>query len=162
MDRSLPPAGVAITLAAVAALLAGCGPPPDLAPTPEAPLPGPTTPAPPTVPVPSPPGPVPSDTADTSIAVSCAGRPGGSEVLALLRDDDVLPEGTEAAVADGPLCAGDWQFTVVRVPGLDPLQVITSGPPDDLTLVTAGTDVCTIEVLVHAPPGIRSAAGCVG
>lgn len=162
MDHMLPSPGIAVAVAAVAVLVAGCGAPPDLAPTPEIPLPRPTTPAVPSTPGPSLPGPTPTSTADSSVAVSCDGRPDGNQVLSLLQAEDVLPDGTEATIADGPLCAGDWQLTVVRVPDLDPLQVITSGPADDLTLVTAGTEVCTIEVLVHAPPGIRSAAGCVG
>jgi hypothetical protein len=163
--RSLLPArATLILLLAVIAPLAGCGAPPDLPAAPEGPLPGSPSPESPTAPAPASPTP-PSATrtpSGASTAVACAGQPGPEAVLALLRDDDLLAEGAEASVVEGPLCAGDWQFTVVRVADRDPLQVITSGPPDDLTLVTAGTDVCTIEVRVHAPAGIRIAAGCVG
>jgi hypothetical protein len=162
-SSSLPILTMLVPLVAVATLLTACGPPPEATPTPEGPLPGPTTPGRPTAPAPAPPPPAATGTVpDGSVAVDCDGRPGGADVLALLRGEDLLADDTEASVVEGPLCAADWQFTVVRVPDRDPLQVITSGPPDDLTLVTAGTDVCTIEVRVHAPAGIRTAAGCVG
>lgn len=151
-----------VPLVAGTALLAGCGPPPEVAPTPGGPLPGQSTPGPPAPPPGQPPFSGSGSAPEGSVAIDCAGQPGDDAVLAVLDDNDMLPDGADATVVEGPLCAGDWQFTVVRVADRDPLQVITSGPPDDLTLVTAGTDVCTIEVRVNAPLGIRAAASCVG
>lgn len=162
--RSLTPARtIAILLLAALVPLTGCGAPPELAPLPEGPLPGLTSPGSPTTPTPATPtAPAATRTpADTSVAVDCAGEPDRDEVLALLQDDGMLADATATDV-EGPVCAAGWQFTVVSVTDRDPLQVVTSGPPGNLTLVTAGTDVCTIEVRVHAPPGIRTAAGCVG
>ena len=95
------------------------------------------------------------------LAMPCAGRPGGDQIVAVLRrSPGVLAPGANPTVATGPLCAGTWQYTVVTQPNLDPLQVVTSGAPGSLTLVTAGTDVCTPEVRTGAPQGILSAAHC--
>ena len=58
------------------------------------------------------------------------------------------------------LCAADWQFTVVTETGREPLQVVTRGTPDSLSLVTAGTYVCTPTVRTQAPVGIISVAHC--
>ena len=96
------------------------------------------------------------------VATSCNGDPGPEHILVLLRDEGLLADDTEATVAEGPLCADGWQYTVVVVPDRDPLQVVTSGQTGDLALVTAGTDVCTVEVRVRAPIGIRTVASCVG
>lgn len=154
-------AGAALLLGA--ALLAGCGPPPEVEPTPGGPLPGPGTPGSPTTPSPGQPGhAAPPPTTPDDEAVSCDGEPGEAEVLAVLHDEGLLDEDVDASVVEGPLCADDWQYAVISVPDRDPLQVLTTGPPDDLTLVTAGTEVCTVEVRVHAPRGIRVAASCVG
>jgi hypothetical protein len=144
------------------ALLAGCGPPPQVEPTPEGPLPGPGTPA---VPATPPAGPIPPPTTPPLTpgdeAVDCDGQPDGADLLDVLHAADLLDADGDADVVEGPLCAGDWQYAVIIVPDRDPLQVITSGAPGDLTLVTAGTDVCTVEVRVRAPRGIRVAAACV-
>jgi hypothetical protein len=95
------------------------------------------------------------------VAVPCAGRPGGEQIVALLRrNPGVLPPGANPTVAAGPLCAGTWQYTVVTQPNMDPLQVVSNGAPGALTLVTAGTDVCTPEVKAGAPFGILTAAHC--
>ena len=99
---------------------------------------------------------------DEQSAVPCRGVLTGETIISLLRRAGVLPAGTTARVTQGPLCAGDWQYAVVTVADRDPLQVITEGPPSSLTLVAAGTQVCTAEVRVNAPPGIRTTAGCVG
>jgi hypothetical protein len=154
----------AALLAVFAALVAlnGCGVPPDVVPTPAGPLPLPVTPGPPGGPATPPPAlPPPTLPERDEAAVSCAGAPDGDAVLAVLRDASLLTA-DQGTVTTGPLCADTWQYTVVSVPDRDPLRVVTSGPPDDLTLVTAGTDVCTIEVRVHAPTGILVAASCVG
>lgn len=147
-----------------AALLAGCGPPPQVAPTPDGPLPGPDTPGSPGADQPGPSGTPPpvTPTPAPDEAVGCDGRPDAEQVLTVLRAAGMLDDDADATVVEGPLCAADWQYAVVRVPDLDPLHVVTSGEPDDLELVTAGTDVCTVEVRVHAPRGIRAVASCVG
>ena len=157
-------AGASATLLAGAALLAGCGTPPEL-----------DDPAGPTAPPPSssasglPPRPsgapglpvTPSAGFGDTVAVSCAGQPDQAELLDLLRDEGLLGAGTEAQVVTGPLCAGDWQYAVVTVPDLDPLQVVTRGEAGALQLVTAGTDVCTPEVRIQAPAGIRQVTACL-
>jgi hypothetical protein len=142
-------------------LLLGCGPPPQVEPTPDAPLPGQGTPGSPAAPSPGQPAPAsPLPGTEEPEAVECDGEPDANAVLAALREAGLLD--ADAEVVEGPLCADDWQYAVVAVPDRDPLQVITSGPPDELTLETAGTEVCTIEVRVHAPRAIRAVAGCVG
>jgi hypothetical protein len=99
-------------------------------------------------------------TSDAS-ASACAGRPGGNQVIeALRRERNLLPAGVTPRVTTGPLCAGAWQYTVLDVPNRDPLQVVTRGGSDSLTVVTAGTYVCTPEVIGVAPSGIVSAAHC--
>jgi hypothetical protein len=152
-------------LLAGVALLAGCGAPPDL----DDPA-GPTAPPPsssasgglPPLPSGAPGLPVtPSAGLGDAVAVSCAGQPDQAELLDLLRDEGLLGADTDAQVVTGPLCAGDWQYTVVTVPDLDPLQVVTQGEAGALQLVTAGTDVCTPEVRVQAPAGIRQVAACL-
>lgn len=158
-------ANVALAVALAGAVLAGCGPPPQPE-LPEPPaVPGATGPALPSPPVWSPPPPLtplPPGVFPEDRAVDCDGNPDAETMVALLRAQNVLAAGVTADVSRGPLCAGSWQYAVVTVPDLDPLQVVTEGPPDQLALVTAGTDVCTVEVRVHAPPGIRAAAACVG
>jgi hypothetical protein len=163
----VPPSArlVALLVPLAAVLLAGCGPPPD-PPDPDPPPPPPAT---PTGTVPVSPGPAfpggggPGDTSPgfgENVAVGCADEPGDGELLDLLRGEDLLGANTDANVVDGPLCAGTWQYAVVSVPNRDPLRVVTRGEPDDLELVTAGTDVCIPEVRIQAPIGIRNAAGC--
>jgi hypothetical protein len=159
-----PPA--AATLIAVALLLASCGTPPGLAESPTAAVSGPAS---PTATEPSDfpsvfptAGPLPNGAFPTDFAVSCAGDPESDDVLGVLRDREVVPAEADMTLVEGPLCAGDWQYTVVAMPDLDPLQVVTRRAGGGLELVTAGTDVCTVEVEVQAPPGILATAGCVG
>jgi hypothetical protein len=157
-----PSARVAALLCAPV-LLAGCGQPPELTESPGPTVPGPSSPgnsAPsfPTLP-PGQPG-SPSTGFGGGVAIDCGGQPDQAELLDLLRTEGMLSGDAEAEVVTGPLCAGGWQYSVVRVPDLDPLQVVTRGEPGDLALVTAGTDVCTVEVRIQAPPGIRDAAAC--
>jgi hypothetical protein len=112
----------------------------------------------PTPPVVSPSGPAPFGEA---VAVPCAGRPSADQVVALLRrTPKLLPRGATVTVRTGPVCAGSWQYTIVSVPDREALEVVTKGPPGSLVLVTAGTDVCSIEVRTAAPIGIRTAAHC--
>jgi hypothetical protein len=109
---------------------------------------------------PSPPTDVPTAPADT-VAVSCGGRPSASQVIAALRRDrNLLPQGVTPQILTGPLCAGSWQYTIMSVPEHDPLQVVTRGSASSLTVVIAGTYVCTPEVRGAAPSGIVSAAHC--
>jgi hypothetical protein len=73
---------------------------------------------------------------------------------------DLLPASTAVTVRTGPLCAGTWQYSVLAVAGREPLQVLTKGAPGQLVFVTAGTNVCAVEVMIAAPPGILTAARC--
>jgi hypothetical protein len=109
--------------------------------------------------------PVPSATGAPSptgfgeaVAVPCAGRPDADQVLALLRHQGLANAG--ATVAQGPLCAGTWQYSVVVQSGHEPLQVVTRGAPGSLRLVTAGTYVCSVDVRAGAPAGILTLARC--
>ncbi|MEU0152279.1 hypothetical protein [Micromonospora fulviviridis] len=152
-----------VALAALLAL-AGCGAPPELRhpaastttlPTTSAtPTPGPTPTAPvtPTRPVRT--APVPDPT-----ATPCRSGPSGDRVVALLRGSArVLPRDVRVTVRTGPLCAEGWQYTVLAVSGHEELQVVTRGRPTALELVTAGTDVCGVEVRATGPSGIRTLA----
>jgi hypothetical protein len=109
---------------------------------------------------PLPPTNVPTAPADT-VAVACGGRPSPSQVIAAVRRDrNLLPPGVTPQVLTGPLCAGSWQYTIMSIPDHDPLQVVTRGSASSLTVVIAGTYVCTPEVTGAAPSGIVSAAHC--
>ncbi|MEU4367011.1 hypothetical protein [Micromonospora chersina] len=151
-----------VALAALLAL-AGCGAPPELrhpiasattAPTASAtptssPTAAPVTPTRPTRTAPAP----------DLTATPCRSGPSGDRVVALLRGPArVLPRDVRVTVRTGPLCAEDWQYTVLAVSGHEELQVVTRGRPAALELVTAGTDVCGVEVRAAAPPGIRTLA----
>lgn len=110
---------------------------------------------------PVPPSGSPSSTGfGEGVAVPCGGRPGGAEVISILRARGLVAAGSAPTVRTGPLCAGSWQYAVVVQPDREPLQVVTRGVPGALTLVTAGTDVCSVEVRVNAPAGIVAAARC--
>lgn len=160
--RILP---VALALLTVAAL-AGCGAPPGLdeptavptrtaAPTAPNPSTAPTTP-----PTTAPPLGTVTPTPDAGlVATACRNGPTGQRVVQLLRGRaGVLPANVRVQVHTGPLCAADWQYTVLEVTGHEELQVVTRGQPTAPTLVTAGTDVCTIEVRATGPAGIRALA----
>jgi hypothetical protein len=94
------------------------------------------------------------------VAVSCNGRPSGTQVIALLRRGGVLPAQVQPTVKSGPLCAGTWQYTLLTVPDRDELHVVSRGAPDALTVVTAGTNPCTSRVRASAPQGILSLLRC--
>lgn len=139
------------------------------APSPSAPVESPSDTFSPLPPLPPPDTGTPTRTASPSasgfgelVAVPCAGRPGADQVLTLLRQHpEFVPAGSNPAVSTGPLCAGTWQYSVVTQQGREPLQVVTrAGPGGTLALVTAGTDVCTVEVRTGAPQGILAAANC--
>jgi predicted small lipoprotein YifL len=98
--------------------------------------------------------------ADAS-AAPCIGRPSAAQVIAALRrDPDLRPPSTNPRVVAGPVCAGSWQYTLLDFPGQGRLQVVSRGGADSLTIVTAGTYVCTPEVKGAAPAGIVAAAHC--
>lgn len=90
-------------------------------------------------------------------AVDCAGRPGKDQVIALVRRETTINPGDAITP---PLCAGTWQYTVLSVPGLDPVQVLTKTIPGGLALVAVGTDVCSLDIQHQAPIGIYRAASC--
>jgi len=154
-------------LAAVVALAtAACGTPPELSEPRGTTVPRPTataspSPTPTAFPTTVTPSPFPTATGSTTFAdspaVSCGGRPSAAQVIALLKRNRLLPSSFRSQPTVGPMCAGTWQWTVVPT-SRGPLQAVTRGEPGSLSLVTAGTDVCSIEVRVGAPAGIRSAA----
>ena len=92
-------------------------------------------------------------------AVACGGAPSTERIIALLRGMSMIPS-AKVTVRTGPLCAGAWQYTVIVVAGREPLQVLTRGVPEALTLVTAGTDVCIPVVRASAPAGILTLTHC--
>lgn len=95
-----------------------------------------------------------------AVAVHCGGRPSAEQIVALLRRASLVPAGIRATVTTGPLCAGTWQYSIVSVPDLDPLTVISEGAPGSLTIVTAGTNVCVARVRAGAPVGILRLISC--
>ncbi|MEU7756585.1 hypothetical protein AB0B57_06685 [Micromonospora sp. NPDC049101] len=156
---------VALAVLAVA-VLAGCGAPPELREPTAAPTrtaapttPGPST-APSTPPATAPPLGTVTPTPDAGlVATPCRNGPTGERVVQLLRGRaGVLPANVRVQVRTGPLCAAEWQYTVLQVTGHEELQVVTRGQATAPTLVTAGTDVCTIEVRATSPAGIRALA----
>lgn len=91
-------------------------------------------------------------------APKCRNGPTAAQVLATLRGRPGVPDSRQLRVDKGPLCAGDWQYSAVRLltePDAEPLLVITRGTPPALRLVEAGADVCSEAVEPTAPPGIR-------
>ncbi len=173
----MPPVATVIRAAAATCVavttcgaLAGCGVPPELRPKPGSSVPRPSPvasqPDPPLSPGALPPfgddgNPSPARTFAEGVAVPCNGHPSKDEVIALVRrSGGLLPRTGNVAVVKEPYCAGTWQYTVFAVPGKEPLQVVSRGTPDSLRLVTAGTDICSIEVRTSGPPGIRDAALC--
>jgi hypothetical protein len=151
--------------ATVALGAAGCGTPPELNPPgSKVPSPSATASPPPTTALqPPPPPPPPSPTASAGFsedyAVACGGRPTADQVVTLLKRRGLLPNSYRTQVTTGPMCAGTWQWTVLDTSN-GPLQALSEITGNTLRLITAGTDVCTIEVRAGAPAGIRSAIGC--
>ncbi|GGM11080.1 hypothetical protein ACFFX1_25470 [Dactylosporangium sucinum] len=163
------PAAAVLSIAALGCLMAGCTrqdddpiiPPASVAPT-SGTTRSPTPPSTPLVPShrPSSASPSPSGFSEAYV-VQCNGRPSGEQVLAAVRRArPELPTGSGMTVKNQPLCAGIWQYTVLTVTNSEPLQVITKGSPSALTVVTAGTDPCTVEVRATAPPALLNVASC--
>jgi hypothetical protein len=109
------------------------------------------------------PSPTPSATATRTgppPAPRCTHGPTAAQIIAVVRTHPGIPTGITLEVKQGPYCADTWQFTVLGEAGrtpdqVDPLLVVTKGPPSALTVVEAGQDVCSERVLTAAPPGIR-------
>ncbi|GIF71086.1 hypothetical protein [Asanoa siamensis] len=154
-----------VTVATIALGVAGCGTPPELNPPGSTvPSPSATASAPPsTLPPQPPPPPPPSPTAtgfSESYAVACGGRPSGAQIITLLKRRGLLPSSYRSQPTTGPMCSGDWQWTVLDTSN-GPIQAVSELSGNTLRLITAGTDVCTVEVRAGAPAGIRTAIGCV-
>jgi hypothetical protein len=111
-----------------------------------------------------PPGPLPTPSRSSGFselyAVNCDGKPGVDRVVAVLKAKGLIGSSATVTAKEGPLCAGTWQYTVLSVAGREPLQVVTHGAPGALKLVTAGTEVCSVEVRTQAPLGILTVAHC--
>jgi hypothetical protein len=135
-----------------------CGVPPELEQSQSTPQPTPTATATATpTPTPTPmttPSPSPTDSGLTP----CGNDPSQAQVTSLLRRTANLPRNARVTFQVGPLCAEDWQYSVVVVPDREPLQAVTTGPANALRLVTAGTEVCTIRIRAEAPTAVRTAA----
>jgi hypothetical protein len=96
-----------------------------------------------------------------SYVVPCNGRPSAAQVIsAVRRHGSLLTAGVSVSATTGPLCSGTWQYTVLAVPDHEPLQVVTKGSPSALQFVTAGTNVCTVDVRAGAPVALLTAANC--
>ena len=65
-----------------------------------------------------------------------------------------------ARVHVAPLAAESAGYLLLAVADHEPMQVVTKGPPAELTFVTAGTNVCTVDVRAAAPVALLSAANC--
>jgi hypothetical protein len=96
-----------------------------------------------------------------SYVVPCHGRPSAAQVIsAVRRHGSLLTPGASVTATTGPLCSGIWQYTVLVVPDHEPLQVVTKGAPSALQFVTAGTNVCTVDVRAGAPVALLTTANC--
>ncbi|MGC4894213.1 hypothetical protein [Micromonospora sp. DT31] len=146
--------------------LAACGTPPELRTPPASPTAAVTT-----APASATPTAAPSTTQVTPVvpaptvspsglpATPCRSGPSADRIVAVLRGSaGVLPRGVRVTVTTGPLCAEDWHYTVLAIAGHEELQVVTRGGRGTPILVTAGTDVCGVEVRTVAPAGIRTLA----
>ncbi len=171
LPRRVRTAAAACAALTAGAVLAGCGVPPELRPDPGSSVPRPPTSfsARPAYEVPTIPPLFPDETSDPSAlpsfpeedAIPCGGHPTADQVIAMVRRiGGLLPATGTVTVLKGPLCAGSWQYTIFSVPQREPLQVVSRGKPSDLAMVTAGTDICSIEVRTSGPPGIINAALC--
>jgi hypothetical protein len=91
----------------------------------------------------------------------CNGRPSGAQIIAAVRRARPnLPAGSGVTVKTGPLCAGVWQYTILTITNSEPLQIMSKGAPAALTIVTAGTDPCSVEVKATAPLALLNTADC--
>jgi hypothetical protein len=130
--------------------------------SPQPPAPALNAPEPTTAPTTATRTPTPSPTGfSESYVVPCGGRPSAAQVIsAVRRHGSLIAAGSSPTATTGPLCSGTWQYTVLAVPDHEPLQVGTKGSPSSLTFVTAGTNVCTVDVRAGAPVALLTAANC--
>jgi hypothetical protein len=116
----------------------------------------------PTYPTPAATRPIPSPSPTRSTpppAPVCRSGPSKQQVLGVITGKPGIPT-RPLEVRFGPYCAGSWQLSIIGIVGEtadeeEQLLVVTSGRPAALTLVEAGTDVCTDRVEDDAPAGIR-------
>jgi hypothetical protein len=116
----------------------------------------------PTYPTPAATRPIPSPSPIRSTpppAPVCRNGPSKQQVLGVIKGKPGIPT-RPLEVRFGPYCAGSWQLSIIGIVGEtadeeEQLLVVTSGRPAALTLVEAGTDVCTDRVEDDAPAGIR-------
>ena len=116
----------------------------------------------PTYPTPAATRPIPSPSPTRSTpppAPVCRSGPSKQQVLGVIKGKPGIPT-RPLEVRFGPYCAGSWQLSIIGIVGEtadeeEQLLVVTSGRPAALTLVEAGTDVCTDRVEDDAPAGIR-------
>ena len=116
----------------------------------------------PTYPTPAATRPIPSPSPTRSTpppAPVCRSGPSKQQVLGVIKGRPGIPT-RPLEVRFGPYCAGSWQLSIIGIVGEtadeeEQLLVVTSGRPAALTLVEAGTDVCTDRVEDDAPAGIR-------
>ena len=116
----------------------------------------------PTYPTPAATRPIPSPSPTRSTpppAPVCRNGPSKQQVLGVIKGKPGIPT-RPLEVRFGPYCAGSWQLSIIGIVGEtadeeEQLLVVTSGRPAALTLVEAGTDVCTDRVEDDAPAGIR-------
>ncbi|AGL21640.1 hypothetical protein L083_8130 [Actinoplanes sp. N902-109] len=145
------PTGVVPTYPGVVPTYPGVVPTyPGVVPTTRYPPPVTRTTTPPTTPATSPPPGAPR----------CTNGPTAAQVIAAVQGTAGIPD-DPLKVIDGPYCSGSWQFSVVEIAEKDAedsdeeLAVVTTGKPATLTLIEAGTDVCSTKVQSDAPTGIR-------
>jgi hypothetical protein len=161
-------AATVLAIVGLGCLLSACRHSEDSAPPPPAPsllsqeplfpVPAPTTAAPSRTPARSA-SPSPAGFSDQYVTY-CNGKPSGEQVIAAVRRTrDNLPA-SGVHVQKAPVCSGMWQYTVLTVADSEPLRVVTKGDPAALTVVTAGTDPCTAEVRLNAPPAFVAAVDC--
>ena len=116
----------------------------------------------PTYPTPAATRPIPSPSPTRSTpppAPVCRSGPSKQQVLGVIKGKPGIPT-RPLELRFGPYCAGSWQLSIIGIVGEtadeeEQLLVVTSGRPAALTLVEAGTDVCTDRVEDDAPAGIR-------
>jgi hypothetical protein len=95
-----------------------------------------------------------------SAAPKCTSGPTAAQVIAVVEGTAGIPD-EPLKVVQGPFCSGQWQFSVMQIAENDAedsdeeLSVVTTGRPTALTLIEAGTDVCSVKVQNDAPAGIR-------
>ncbi|WP_153040583.1 hypothetical protein [Actinoplanes sp. TFC3] len=111
-----------------------------------------------TQPTTTPTTPVTPTTPGPSTAPRCTSTgPTPKQLIAVVEGTAGIPD-DPLKVTKGPFCSGTWQFSIMQIADEsadEQLFVVTTGKPEALTLIEAGTDVCSAKVQSDAPPGIR-------